>query len=428
MFNARRLHADWMKKLRVTREDSWFLGSIGLVILHALDDSFFQPSQGVPASDHLVSGTVQTLFLFAAAFLFMRSLPGRRALIAAFVGVGGLVGGVELVVAVGQGTSAVSGDDYTAGLSVLGGTALLVMSASIGWRGRNRSGSIWSRVTRRSLVAVVLSLSAFLVAFPLSLAYVTTHTVGTGIVAAPDLGAPVDQVSFHTADGIRLTGWYVRSSNGAAVIVVPGRSGLSRARMLARHGYGVLLLNRRGEGNSGGDPNSLGWSGHQDVDAAAAFLRSQPDVAPGSVGALGLSVGGEVALEAAARTASLDAVVSEGAGARSLRETMETSASIRSQLLVLGVLSTAAVMVLADEQQPPNLVSLVRQIATPVLVIWAELGVEPELELGRKYAAAVPNAESWEVPGSTHIGGLAAQPAAYEQRVVAFFDHALVGR
>ena len=38
--------------------------------------------------------------------------------------------------------------------------------------------------------------------------------------------------------------------------------------MLARHGYGVLLFDRRGEGESEGDPNVFGWHGERDVHAA----------------------------------------------------------------------------------------------------------------------------------------------------------------
>ena len=30
--------------------------------------------------------------------------------------------------------------------------------------------------------------------------------------------------------------------------------------MLVRHGYGVLLFDRRGEGESNGDPNEFGWA------------------------------------------------------------------------------------------------------------------------------------------------------------------------
>ena len=98
------------------------------------------------------------------------------------------------------------------------------------------------------------------------------------------------------------------------------------ARMLARHGYGVLIFDRRGEGRSDGDPNPLGWSGaEKDLLAAVDFLkrplaRSDRDVDPDRIGGLGLSVGGESLLQAAAYSEDLKAVVSEGAGSRSAGE------------------------------------------------------------------------------------------------------------
>ena len=42
------------------------------------------------------------------------------------------------------------------------------------------------------------------------------------------------------------------------------------------------------------------------------------------------------------------------------------------------------------------------------------------------YAAARQPKSMWLVPGSGHTGGLAARPAEYEERVVAFFDRALL--
>ena len=78
------------------------------------------------------------------------------------------------------------------------------------------------------------------------------------------------------------------------MIVFPGRSGPQKhARMLIRHGYGVLLFDRRGEGASEGEPNAFGWTGDRDLHAAAAFLRSRRDVDAERIGAIGLSVGGE---------------------------------------------------------------------------------------------------------------------------------------
>ena len=83
--------------------------------------------------------------------------------------------------------------------------------------------------------------------------------------------------------------------------------------MLARHGYGVLLFDRRGEGESEGDPNVFGWKGERDVRAAVAFLQSRPDVDPDRIGAIGLSVGGEMLIEAGAESDGPAAIVSDGA-------------------------------------------------------------------------------------------------------------------
>ena len=55
--------------------------------------------------------------------------------------------------------------------------------------------------------------------------------------------------------------------------------------MLVKHGYGVLLFDRRGEGASEGDPNIFGWGGDRDLHAAADYLQSRPTSTPtGSAG------------------------------------------------------------------------------------------------------------------------------------------------
>ena len=90
--------------------------------------------------------------------------------------------------------------------------------------------------------------------------------------------------------------------------------------MLIRHGYGVLLLDARGYDGSHGAPNMFGWGETKDIDAAVAWLGRQPDVRNGRIGGIGFSVGGEMMLEAAAHKPRLRAVISEGAGIRSIRE------------------------------------------------------------------------------------------------------------
>ena len=150
-------------------------------------------------------------------------------------------------------------------------------------------------------------------------------------VPAANLGAAHENVSFRTSDGLELQGWYVPSKNGAAVIAFPGRSGpQAHTRMLVSHGYGVLLFDRRGEGKSEGDSNLLGWGGDKDILAAVEFLKARPDVDPGKIGGIGLSVGGELMLQAAAETDELAAVVSEGAGTRQLSEQLEEFHGLRA--------------------------------------------------------------------------------------------------
>ena len=154
------------------------------------------------------------------------------------------------------------------------------MGAVTLWRSRRRTGNLAWRYARRALYVLAALFVAGFVLFPISLSYVVTHVAPADVPAA-NLGAPYEDVQFTTSDGFLLKGWYVPSKNRAAVISFPGRSGTRlQARMLARHGYGVLLFDRRGEGESEGDWNVFGWQGERDLHAAVAFLQGRPDVDP----------------------------------------------------------------------------------------------------------------------------------------------------
>src|SRR5207237_10865957 len=151
------------------------------------------------------------------------------------------------------------------------------------------------------------------VIFPLSLSYAFTH-VARSTTASGDLGAPHETVAFEASDGLTLKGWFVPSKNGATVIVYPGKKGTQEhARMLVRHGYGVLVFDRRGEGESEGDPNALGWGFDRDLEGALRFLRGRADVDTARIGGLGLSVGGGALLQTGAETKDLQAGISGGA-------------------------------------------------------------------------------------------------------------------
>jgi hypothetical protein len=402
--------------------------AIGAIALHVADDSFFQPQPGTSAGDHLVSGLVPLAVLALAAWAYPRLRAGFRATIALLLGIFGIVAGVEAVYYTTK--DGPSGDDFTGLLSIPAGIVLLAVGVVTLWRSRKTADSRRRRYLRRSLIAVGTVAAVYVVLAPFYVSYVFTH-VARGYVPEPELGAAYEEVSFRTSDGLELRGWYIPSRNRAAVIAFPGRRGPQRpARMLARHGYGVLLFDRRGEGESEGDPNVFGWQGERDVHAAVAFLQSRPDVDPERIGGIGLSVGGEMMIEAAAESDGLRAVVSEGAGIRSLREALaipETGARLTSAL-AFGVL-TPAVALFSNDLPPPSLEDLAPRIAPrPVFFVYADPGQGGESELNETfYEAAREPKLIWQVPGSGHTGGIEAQPDEYERRVVGFFDDALLG-
>jgi dienelactone hydrolase len=398
--------------------------AMGIVALHVLDDRFVQPNPGTSAGDHLFGGLVPTALLVAGAVFYGRIRAGARAVVALLAGFFGVLAGTEAV----HYTRAVgaSGDDYTGLLSLTAGLILLGLGVVTLWRSRKTDGPAWWRWLRRALVAVAGLVVAQVVLFPMSVAYVVTHA-GRAYVPAPNLGAPYEEVSFTTSDGLRLHGWYIPSKNGAAVISFPGRSSSqTRAKMLARHGYGVLLFDRRGEGESDGDPNLLGWQGERDIHAAVAFLQRRPDVDPERIGGIGLSVGGEMMIEAAAESTALKAIMSEGGSARSVRDAAVNPETPWQELIGMAVV-TAATALFTDNVPPADLLSLVPKIAGATFFVYGEKGQPGERPANEAfYAAARGPKELWEVPGSGHMNGIEAQPVEYARRVIGFFDRSLL--
>jgi uncharacterized protein len=408
------------------REHALLVLAVAAVSVHIVDDNFFQPEPGTSASDHLVSGLVPlTLTVLAGvAVASTRARVGTRAALALLLGLFGVVAGIEAAYYTRAG--ALSGDDYTGILSLVGGFLLLGTGGVMLWRTRRTDDNPLRRYLRRILIAagVLASVAVFL--FPASLAYVVTHTARAG-VPTPRLGTAHEDVTFTTSDGLRLQGWFVPSRNGATVIVFPGRSGPQKqARMLIRHGYGVLLFDRRGEGRSEGDPNAFGWAGDRDLHAAAAYLRSRTDVDPERIGGIGLSVGGEMLIHAAAHSDVFKAIVSEGASGQSIRDGL---ANWDKWAFLGGGAVSLATAVFTNGLPPPSLKSEVSKIApNAVFLIYGENGQGGSEKKPNKgfYAAAGNPKEIWEVPGGQHIAGITTRPREYELRVVAFFDRALL--
>ena len=398
--------------------------ALAAVALHIADDNFLQPEPGTSPFDHLASGLIPIGILAGIAALYPRLRAGVRGWLALTFGALGIAFGVPSAYWLSQGEA--SGDHYTTGpLAILAGAVLMVTGLVVLWRSRRSYGSRRRTFLRRALTlaaAVPLAFAIFwLVVFPVGFAYTYTHT-GRGVVE-PVLGVPYEQITVTTSDSVQLTGSYVPSKNRAAVVLFPGATRSAEARMLIRHGYGVLLLNPRGQGTSEGD--TVRWAGDRDLLAGAEYVKTRADVDDDRIGGFGFSVGGEILIEAAAQSADFKAIVSEGAG-YPIGEADLTGAGrvLRPSLMTLGL----ATAVFSNQTPPPPIVDRIGEIAPrSVFLIWADPGMGGEdIRQPKYYAAAGQPKQIWKVPGADHTGGLKAQPAEYERRVVDFYDRALL--
>jgi predicted acyl esterase len=304
---------------------------------------------------------------------------------------------------------------------------LVGLAAWIPWHERGGWADTRRRRWAHRVVGVVAgALVLFYVVFPVSLALWTTHKFRTEVGT---FAVPHQDVTFRTSDGLQLSGWYVPSRNGAAVVIVHGGGGSRdgarlHARMLAHAGYGVLLYDARGRGRSDGDTDAYGWTWGRDVDAAIRFLQRRPDVQQGRIGALGLSTGADVLVEVAARRHDLRAVVADGSTSRSLDDTVRITRGGDWLSIPFWWTQYTAAEVLEGARPGPALAKLAARTA-PTRILFIASSWPVEREAAPIYArAAGKRAELWKVDAG-HTQGLRDHPRQYTRRVVGFFDRVL---
>ncbi len=364
--------------------------------------------------------TAAVAVVTAAALLTARRVSVRsRAVMAVGSGVVGVVVGVGIGVwhlahgSVGPVAVAALVDLVAGGWLLGAGTVTLVRRA---------------RRWRKLFAVPVAFLLLELVLIPVTTAVVATNP-GRTAVGAPtpaDRGLQFRDVSFRTGDGIRLSGWYVPSRNGAVVVMLHGASGtrsdvLDQATVVAKHGYGVLLFDARGHGRSDGNGMDFGWYGDLDVRAAVSYVARQPDVEAGRIAVLGSSMGGEEAIGAAAVDDRIRAVVAEGATGRVGDDHPDAGPLEQAMAWIQDRVAD----VLTGARPPDPLRQAIVEIAPRRLLLIAS-GAGDEIARDRALRAAAPGSvELWEVPDSGHTHTLAAHPRRWIRRVTAFLEQSL---
>jgi uncharacterized protein len=248
-----------------------------------------------------------------------------------------------------------------------------------------------------------------------------------------ELGVPFEPISFTSADGLVLRGWWLPQDQPRGVLIGCHGHGGSKDDMLGigtnvwRAGYSVLLFDFRGRGESDPWPQTLVSREVDDLHAAVAFAAARAPQA--RIGVVGFSMGASVAILAAASEPRLAAVVADSAFTCG-RDVV--AHNIRTVLR----LPTAVLVMAADEvvhlrhgyrfsQARP--LDVIGQIAPrPLLIIHgAGDSLVPVAHAQRLAQAAGEPRELWIIPEVEHCGGYFLDRPTYCRRVIAFLDQYL---
>jgi dienelactone hydrolase len=390
------------------------LGSLIVIAVHAANTAAGAGTFG--------AGLLALGGLAGLGRLFVAGGNARRIVIAGGTGLGALV----MCLAVDGPDAAMNGIGRTGvtGLaSGVAGVVLLGVAFRLAFAGRRRRFQLLA-------IPVVLVMLQW-VAVPAFNVGVITNAPRAAVRPASSLGyAGARDVSFPASDGVPLAAWFIPGSSGAVVIVMHGSHGtradeLPYVRLLADAGYGVLAIDARGHGESGGRTNALGWLGDRDVAGAVGFLRRQPGVDPARIAGLGLSMGAEELLRATANGVPLAAVVADGAGAATAGDARTQPNGVTAPIAdSVGWLTDRGVELLSGAGAPAPLKDIVQRVSSPVMLIASNAPDERWIdERFRRLIGA--SASVWYVPDAGHTQAFDVHRTAYRARVLGFLGRAL---
>lgn len=227
------------------------------------------------------------------------------------------------------------------------------------------------------------------------------------------LGLDGTRVEVPTSDGITLRGWYFAPSEGSRnaaggllwfhgnMETVAGLADVFRA--VRPTNRGVLALDYRGYGESGGRPTEEGL--YRDGDAAWAFLAARPEIDAARIAVYGRSLGSAVAL-AVATTHPVCAVVLDSPFTSARAMTRAHFWFLPPSLL----------------RQRLDNVARAATLDAPLMVIHGTADKLAPIAMGRAVAAAGRASEFLAIEGAEHNETYAFAGARYRDAVRTFLD------
>jgi uncharacterized protein len=232
--------------------------------------------------------------------------------------------------------------------------------------------------------------------------------------------------------GHSIAGWWVDKGEDTPVILLlhavrADRSTMvSRAQLLMKHGFSVLLIDLQGHGETPGEAITLGYRESADVLAAREWIKR---TAPGrKIGVVGCSLGGASVL-LAPQPSGFDAVVLEAVYPR-------ISRAVENRVRIwLGFLAPVFTPLLLMQLEPRLHIAAsdlepirsMGRLGAPVLITAGSKDEHTTLEESRELFDAASQPKSlWVVEGARHQDLLAYDGRGYEAHVVGFLRATLV--
>ena len=246
-------------------------------------------------------------------------------------------------------------------------------------------------------------------------------------------GVPFEGLTFHSHDGLKLAAWYVPASvpTNKGLVVFHGHTS-NKDTMFKKYGwlrqkYNLFLYDSRYHGDSEGKYTTLGYYERKDAQIAIDQLRARGNT---SVGLIGESMGGAVAINAGAADKGVKAVWSDCAFS-SLQDAIAPRAAARKYPMATGVgmAVVATVSVKARARvATADPVKVVKQLTPrPLYLVHGQKDDDTTPINAEKLheAAKGPNTTMWWTADADHAQSVDKYPAEYKTRAFAFFDAAL---
>ena len=297
-------------------------------------------------------------------------------------------------------------------------------------------GSVATAVVSLVVLAIVAIAVAHVVA-----AYVLAHRM-TRIRRLRVTGSPADvhmdfeDVTFASADGPALRGWYLESPDARASVVIVHGDGATRSdpaigmlelqRDYARGGLNVLAFDLRGRGESGGQRNQLGAGELADVLGAVRYAQHRSET---PVVLHGFSTGASLALTAATRTDQVAAVVADSPVASMRAHIRDRHKGVPAHLFALAT-RLARWRFDADIDAVTPARSMHELGDTTVMFVHCENDRDVPMEHTLNLAAASLNEanEVWTPYEGGHCATYRHGPGEYMHRCLRFIDQAIPSR